>query len=75
MKAEIKITQVVMDYTETEILEWSRAWRVRGSVPRPVNWVLAEKYRPHGDPTADIEYQARAEKAWAKAREINIGGK
>jgi hypothetical protein len=37
--------------------------------------VLAEKYRPHGDPTADIEYQARAEKAWAKAREINMGGK
>ena len=53
---------MMLDHTETEIIEWSRAWRVRGSVPRPVNWVLAEKYRPHGDPTADIEYQARAEK-------------
>ena len=58
------------DYTETEILEWSRAWRARGSVQRPVNWVLGAQYRPQGDPTADSEYQERAEKAWAKAREI-----
>lgn len=63
----------MVDYTETEITAWSRAWRIRGSVPRPVNWVLSAQYRPQGDPTADSEYQARAQKAWAKTR--SIGGK
>ena len=33
---------MMLDHTETEIIEWSRAWRVRGSVPRPVNWVYVE---------------------------------
>lgn len=62
------------DYTEDEIIEWSREWRIRSQGPvRPVNWLLAEKYRPVADPTADSEYQARAEKAWAKIR--SIGGK
>ena len=66
------------DHATNERLGWLRVqpFPKEKRVPeKPANWVLAEKYRPHGDPTADIEYQARAEKSWAKAREINMGGK
>lgn len=63
--------EALSDYSETEIIDWSREWRERGAAPvRPLNWVLSAKYRPTGDALADFEYKLKAQKAWSKAHAI-----
>ena len=53
--------------------EERRAWiaRMQGA-KRPVNWVLAVPIKAQND-TVDAEYQARADRAWAKTRAIGGG--
>ena len=57
-----------------------RAWLREQLFPKakrppvmPDNWVLFPEYSPLPDPRVDAEYQARADRAWAKTRAIGGG--
>ena len=54
--------------------EERRAWIARMQTgEKPQNWLLLAEYSPLPDPRVDAEYQARADRAWAKTRAIGGG--
>ena len=60
----------MIDYATNE----RRAWIKRLQTgERPDNWVLHRRYSPRPDHVVELEYEARAQAAWAKTRAI--GGK
>ena len=48
-----------------------QAWiRAQGREIRPTFGLLHRTYSPHPDASVDLEYQRRADEAWARTRSI-----
>ena len=57
----------MIDYATTERQEWIKT---RGRKTKPTFGLLHRTYSPRPDASVDLEYQRRADRAWAHARSI-----
>ena len=61
----------MIDYATKERQAWIRA---QGRELRPTFGLLHRTYSPRADAAVDLEYQRRAERAWAHTRNIGRTG-
>lgn len=58
----------MIDYADRS---WLTGRRTRPMITFPVdNGLLDPKFRPKADPSVDLEYKIKAQRAWEKARSV-----